>query len=38
MIQIKMKGSSTLEGIAHMQAEFPMDRKAIWIGRGEDVS
>ena len=37
MIQIKMKGSSALEGIAHMHAEFPMDRKAIWIGRGEDV-
>lgn len=39
MIEVKAKGPRLLEGtVANLEAEFPIDRKALWIGRGEELS
>jgi pSer/pThr/pTyr-binding forkhead associated (FHA) protein len=38
MIEIRAKGPRLLEGtMANLEAEFPIDRKVLWIGRGEEL-
>jgi hypothetical protein len=39
MIEVRAKGPRLLEGtVAHLEAEFALDRKAVWMGRGEELS
>jgi len=39
MIEIKAKGPGLLEGlINHLQIQLPIDRRIIWIGRGEELT
>lgn len=39
MIKVKIRGPTTLQNVvASMEKEYSFDRRALWIGRGEEIS